>query len=297
MIDEEERRHGINAMSLTVLAAALLAAQTSAASAPAEVRSLVVSITDDKGSPVRDLQKEEVAVVENGVAREPVRVEADGRPLTVALLVDTSQATGSSFRLNVAPAVGSFLGRLPSGTRYALWTTGDRPTKLVDFTDDPAEATRALGRVAPQGGSTMLDALVEASKDLKKLEGARTAVVAVSALGPEFSGRDRHRVVDEAKTSGAVFYAVEFEDGPASFEDRQAYDFALSNLTKDTGGLLETTLSSMGLQVALGKVATDLAAQYRLSYATLPEAKAGKLEVKVARPGVRVRVGPKASKP
>ena len=39
----------------------------------------------------------------------------------------------------------------------------------------------------------MLDALVEASAELKKKEAERTAVVAVSAIGVEFSSRNRSR--------------------------------------------------------------------------------------------------------
>ncbi len=48
----------------------------------------------------------------------------------------------------------------------------------------------------------------------------------------------------------------------------------------------------MGLDAALRRLNAQLRAQYRLSYATLPELKNRKIEVKVARPGVKVRVGP-----
>jgi len=287
------------AVPMMALLGAFLAAQAAPApaSAPAEVRSVLVSVTDEKGAPVRDLQKDEVAVLENGVGREPVRIELDTRPLTVAVLVDTSEAVAPAYRLNIVPAVTSFVGRLPSGTRYALWIVGDRPTKLVDFTDDPAAAGKALARTIPQGGSTLLDAIVEASRELNKQEGARTALVAVTALGPEFSSRHRQGVVDEARKSGAgaVFYGVEFQEGPSNLDDRTSYDFVLAELAKSSGGLLETTLSSMGVASALSKIASDLSTQYRLSYATLPEAKTGKIEVKIARPGVKVRVGPSAA--
>ena len=256
-----------------------------------EIRTVGVFVTDGKGNAVTGLVPEEVAVVENGVARDLVRIEPDGRKLTIVVLVDTSAAVGSAFRLSIVDAVTSFLNHLPAGARYALWGTGDRPMKLVDFSGDPAAAGRALKRVFPQGGSTLLDALVEASRDLKALEGERTGVLVLTAMGPEFSGRDRHQVVEEARKSGATFRSVQFEEGAVPPEDRQIYDYVLGELTKKTGGLGVTTLSSMGVDSALRRIGADIVGQYRLSYKAPPQVKDAKLEVKVARPGVQVRVG------
>jgi hypothetical protein len=278
-------------MLLTLL---LLWLAQAGAPAPAEVRTVLAAINDEKGAPLRALSLEDVAVVEDGVAREPVRVEPDTRPLTVALLVDTSQSMGTSFRLHLVDAVESFLRHLPEGSRYALWTTGDRPVKRVDYTADPAEAAPALRRVAPTGGNTLLDALVEAARDLKIQEGARSAVVVVSGAGPETSHLERNRVVDEAGRSGAIFSAVHFQEGVAAFDDQVAADFVLDQLTRKTGGLLESPVSAMGAVVGLRKIATDLDSLWRISYATLPEAGAKRIEISVAQPRTRVRVMPKA---
>ena len=42
-------------------------------------------------------------------------------------------------------AVLQFLLRLPEGTRYALWTTGDRPVKVYDWSDNRTAACATLG--------------------------------------------------------------------------------------------------------------------------------------------------------
>jgi len=280
-------------MSLALLAGLLLAqaAVPPAGPEPAQVRSLPVTITDEKGRAVEGLSPDEVVVMENGLARDVLGLDPDRRPLTLALLVDTSLNMGSALRLNLLEPLTAFLGGLPSGSRFALWTTGDRPTKLVDYTTDVPAASRALMRVAPQGGNTLLDALVEASADLKKKEGERSAVVAVTKIGIEFSSRDRYRVVEEAARNAPLFLAVEIEEGAESFESRSNYDYALGELARKTGGVFETVLSAMASGPALQKVAAGLKAQYRLRYATLPEIKERKLEVKVSRPGVRVRIG------
>jgi VWFA-related protein len=280
-------------MSLALWAGLVLAqaGASPASTEQAQVRSLLVTITDDKGRPAEGLAPEEVVVLENGLARDVVALLPDRRPLTVAVLLDTSANMNSDLRMQVLDPLVAFLMGLPSGSKYALWTTGDRPMKLVDYTSDPLEVSSALKRVAPQGGNTVLDALVEASADLKKKEGERSAVVAVTKIGIEFSSRDRFRVVEQASANAPLFMAVKIDEGGESFESLAKYDYVLSELTRKTGGVFDTVLTSLAVGHALERVGWALRGQYRLRYATVPEIKERKLEVKVSRPGVRVRMG------
>lgn len=277
-------------ISLAALLAALSFNQAPSPAERPELRTVVVAFSNEKGQPVEGLELEELALLENGVARDIAELKRDDRPLSVALLVDSSEALGSAYRLNVVDAVLRFLNRLPSGTRYTLWTTGDRPTRLVELTDDKSLAAPALRRTYPTGGNTMLDALVEATRELRGREGERSAVVVVSGSGIEFSNRPRERVVEEAKGDGLVFLVVQVDEAPAPFESRQNYDYVFGRLTQESGGLREIVLTSMGVETALRKLAADLSGRYRLRYATLPELKERRLEVEVARPGVRARV-------
>ncbi len=135
-----------------------LAALLLQASSPLELRTVTVVATDAKGAPVRGLTAADAVVLENGVAREVVELSLDSRPLTLAILVDTSAPMATPFRLTVAGAVAQFLNRLPESNRFAIWTTGDRPSKVADFGTDPAQASRALVRAFPTGGNTLLGA-------------------------------------------------------------------------------------------------------------------------------------------
>lgn len=279
-----------------LIALALLQADASAAE-----RTLTLTAVDESGTPVQGLAADEVVVMENGVARPAARLELDRRPLDVAILVDTSQPMATTFRLNELEAVLQFVRRLPEGAQYAVWTTGDRPTKVIDFGDDPAQADRVLRRVVPSGGNTVLDALVEAARDLKRREERRPVVVAVTGTGIGFSDRDRRRVVDEGVATGVQFLAVQFDEaGDADVQagseqiSRQDYDYVLSELARRSGGRHERVLSALGVRGALDKLVPELAARYRLTYASA--GKDDKLEVQVARPGVKVRFT-KAPKP
>jgi VWFA-related protein len=276
----------------TLLLSALLAAQTPA-EAPEEVRSFVATITGEKGGAVAPgLAPDEVAILENGVARDLVSIDADERPMTVALILDTSEATASALRLDLVGAAGSFLRGLPEGSTFAIWSTGDRPTKVLDYTSDRADAQKALSRLFPRGGNTLLDAVPEAAADLNKKEGERSAIVVLTGLTPDFSNRDKWRALDEAEKKAGLFLAVSYDDG-GDFEDRQKYDYLLRGLSEKSGGRYEAVLSPMAVSQALGKLLDDLKSQYRLKYVGAPDLKDKdrKLEVKVARPGVKVRVG------
>lgn len=263
-----------------------------AAERPAELRSLSVAVTRGNGEAVASLGPEEVVVIENGVAREVTRVELDTRPLDVAVLVDTSAAAGSAYRLHVVDPVLKLLRALPKGSRYTLWATGDRPQRLLELTEDAGEAASQLKRIPTQGGNTVLDAIVEASEYLKKKEGGRRALVAISAVGTEFSARDRYQVVERAQRNLDLFAGVLFENDDAAGEapePRFTYDFVFGQLAKAGGGLFERPLSPLGIARSLSLVERDLNSRLLVRYATLPEIAERKLEVRVARPDVKVR--------
>jgi VWFA-related protein len=279
----------MSALALVVLLAGQAPAATAAGT---EIRALTVTLLGEKGEEVSDVSAADVALVENGVHRDIASFTRDTRPLTLAILVDSSAAVGSAYRLNLVEAVVGLVARLPEGTRYSIWTTGDRPTKVVDYTEDRGAAGAALRRVAPQGGNYTLDALVEASSDLQKLakEGDRTAVVAVTGLGPEFSYRDRQQVAERAEGQADLFLSVQVDAGQGDFETRTRLSYALDRLATSSGGKADQVLSYMAIDSALKKLSAHLTSAYRLRYATVPELKKRKLELSVARPGTKVLI-------
>jgi VWFA-related protein len=266
---------------------------------PAETRLLPVAVTDRKGDPVTGLTAAEAVVLENGAARVVTRLVPDERPLNLALVVDNSEPMAALFRLYLVEAVAQFVSRLPPETRYSLWVTGDRPRKLRDDTDDRAGVAAALRTAPGTGGNTVLDALIEAGDDLRKKEGARTLVVAVTGAGIGFANWGRQVTVEKALATGAVFAGVLFDEaGDGAIQGagpdqvgRLDYDYVLANLSRESGGRLERTLSASGVASALGRLGADLRGQYLLEYETEAGPGKRKIEVQVARPDARVRIG------
>ena len=277
-------------MSALTLAVFLLGQAAPAAAPGTEIRALTVTLLDEKDQEVTDVSAADVALAENGVSRDITSFKPDRGRSRSRSSWTRARPWGASYRLNVVDAVLGLVARLPEGARYALWTTGDRPTKVVDHTDDRQAAGDALRRVAPQGGNYVLDAFAEASADLKKLsrEGDRTVVVAVTGTGPEFSYRDKYRAAEEAEKNAELFLSVQVDSGGPTSRSRSNLSYVLDRLARATGGRYEVILSAMGTDDALRKLSAHLRSGYRLAYATLPDLKKRKLDLSVARPGTEV---------
>jgi hypothetical protein len=255
-------------------------------------------VSDSKGAPVRDLEPSDVSLTEGGATLSLIRFEKDERPSRVALLIDSSQPIGSAYRLQFIDAAKALVASLPSNTRVSIWTAGDRPVKVIDdlnLDEDGAsrEVVARLSRVAPTGGNTILDAVVEAAEDLEKKEGERKIVVFLTAVGPGFSNDNRQSIVDRVLKRGVeVAGAVVYEGGQATAGgevSREDYDYVFGMLTEQTGGRLERPLTVMGASAALLRVAADLRSTYRLTFHSRGERRP-RIALQVARPGVKVRL-------
>ncbi len=239
------------------VAVLLLAAE--AAPAP-ETRTLQLWVSDAKGRPIDDLTANEIAVRQDGKARPVVSVERETGPLTVALVVDTSAVFDDSFRSQLRPALEGFVRRLPAGTRFCVWTSGDRPTRWVDWTTDADAAGAVLGRIAPTGGNLLFETIDEALGDLGDARGGRATLVIVTGLGTEFSVGEQPRAFEEReRRAGVVIHAVQIAEPPLTFQRPNAdesqspfrrranYERALGRLTEETGGRYYTAAGARKL--------------------------------------------------
>ena len=275
----------------------LLLAALFVQTAASDVYRLRAVVHDAKGVPVRDLDPTDVSLQMGGQAVPIERFELDERPLHVALVVDSSQPIASHYRLQLIDAARTFVGSLPEGTKLSVWTTGDRPTRILESTkvEEGITATvmSRLERVIPMGGNTILDALVEVSKE-RSTEGGRPVLVFISCEGPGFANDAREIVVDQVmKTGVEVMGVLASERGESSGGGDvapQDYDYVFGSLTERTGGRLERSVSSMGARTAIAKVAADLRSTYRLSYFQASGAKRSRATLDVARPSVKVRL-------
>jgi len=279
-------------VTLSLLAALLLLQPA------VDTYSLRAVISDAKGAPLRDLETSDVSLSVGGATVSLTRFEKDERPARVALLIDSSQPFQNAYRLQFNEAAKAFVASLPSNTRLSVWTTGDRPTKVVDDMDvsedgSAQKVSRTLSLLAPMGGNTILDAMVEAAEDLKKKEGERYVLAFLSGQGPGFSNDNRQGLVDRVFRTGVEVMGTliaEHGEGVGGGDVEPAdYDYVFGTLAERTGGRFERPMTVMAASPAMVKVAADLRSTYRLAF-HFSGKRPSKIALQVARPSIKVRL-------
>jgi len=253
---------------------------------------MFVSAVDREGEPVSGLGPEAFQVREDGVKREVLRVSQAREPIDIAVLVDNSAAASDDITF-LRTALSKFVAKMAPGNHVAVIALADRPTILVDYTEDTKRLTDAIGRLFPmsQSGMTLLDGIFETTQGLAKRETPRAVIVPVVTDGIEFTNRYSKDIVaklldaDTALhlvTIGQFYYA---DDHPT-----RERSFLLDAGPRDSGGQRISLLSPHGLDNALQRLARELSAQYKVVYGRpqsliAPE----RAEVSSARAGVTMR--------
>jgi hypothetical protein len=187
-------------------------------------------------------------------------------PLRIVVLADTSQAM-EPYINDLRQALRGFFRQMGGSADIALYEFGDRPSRLVDFTRDPAQLEAGVGRLfARQGsGSYVLDAIVEASHDLQLRETGRSVIVVITGQGPEFSQRFHESVLRDLRASHATLHSIVITRSrlPILRTDVRERELTLSKGASETGGRREDLLTSMALDNKLTDLAKALKSQSR----------------------------------
>src|SRR5829696_2235260 len=184
-------------LSATMLAVAcVLPAAAFAQAKPTEV---YVSVLDGRGQVASGLTAADFRVREDGVAREVLKAAPATEPLSIALVVDDSQAAAPAVQM-IREATETFLKELDGKAEIALVTFGDRPTIVVDYTTDQKKLQDGAKRIFPRSGAggNLLDTLVEVSKGMQK-RAAKRPIIAVLMMDDsvEFGNLYYQQVLDE----------------------------------------------------------------------------------------------------
>jgi hypothetical protein len=265
---------------------ALLLLSLLAPQAPALPGQLIISlvVTDKKGNPITDMKAEEFEIKEGGKVRPAVKAELDHRPLTAAIILDSSQALGNSYQADFVPAVLSLVKQLPEGTEYTVWTTSDRPKQTVPPGTPIDKAEELLRSVAPFGSNAVVDTIVESSQMFNTLDNSRRGAVFV--VSSATMGEIRINVQAELPKASmrptylATEVIVNQQDG--------VVERSLDYLAARTAGRHERVFSTMAAQAQLGKMLEFLDAQYRVAWEPAMDPRQAKLEFASTRKDTKV---------
>jgi Ca-activated chloride channel family protein len=280
--------------ALSALAAAAACAFSSPAVAQTRpTQQLYVSVMDGKGEPVTGLGADAFRVREDGNAREVLTAGPATEPLTVALLVDDSQATSGATQF-IREAVETFIKQLAGKAEMAIVTFGERPTIVADYTTDQKKLLDGGKRIFPRpgAGAYLMEAISEVSRGLQKRKPARPVIVVLRMDNDvEFSNRHYDNVLSELAASGAALHDISLgQPGGSLSDENRNRDQVVAMGTERSGGRRDNVLALTAAADKMKQVASELTNQYVVTYAR-PERliPPEKIEVTVTRPGLTAR--------
>jgi hypothetical protein len=252
-----------------------LVALGSAVAAQREItqRHLSVRVTDAKGGVVSTLTPADLIVREDGVAREVIAIGPAPAPTHLAILIDnTAQAQTLLSELRTAiTSVARQLHDLPTPPAMMLASFAERPTRIVDFTTSDIAIENGVKKLFPRpdGGSYLLDAIVETTEMFRKQKAAQPAILAfVMDSSPEFSDRV-HRNVDEALgRANASLWTVQLQHAPARATSPAARerDSVVGDVTTWSGGMNKPVLAAQNVPAAFADVVQAMLGRLDVTY-------------------------------
>lgn len=258
---------------MRLLVAGLLAAQ--AVSPPqttfrsgVELVELDVSVTRG-GAPVAGLAARDFALTDNGVAQELQSVTLEDLPLSVTLVLDTSQSVAGDRLQHLVQAGEGLTAALRPGDRAALVTFSHVVNLRVPMTGDMRTINRALAAMDGNGATSLRDA-VHLALELQPHDQTRPLMLVFTDGHDTASWLTEDAAIDSARRAGVVIHAVRVESD--SFLDR---------LTQVSGGRTWSATSDRQLRELFTKALDEMRARYLLTYTPSGVRRPGWHEVKV----------------
>lgn len=233
------------------------------------MRSVLVTVLDEDGAPLRGMTAADFTMTENGEARPVVSVELSSEPLFVVIVADTTQPPGQNRQiLDLREGLRAFLSMMraanPGGNTAFIESAGSALLK-IGFDARPAAIDDRLRRLGPtiQIESSVLEAIRDASRLVGETPSLRRAIVAVDLDSVDPPGAGAEEVVAAVTGSGAALWSISVRASGRASPRREA---VLNHLPPRTGGLRQTTILSRTLPDLLRGLARTLTSQYVVSY-------------------------------
>lgn len=232
---------------------------------------LLVTVSDSKGQLITGLTRESFRVFENQKAQkiDSFSRELD-RPLSIALLVDTSSSVYSQLDFERA-AARDFFSKIVKARkdRAAVIGFSNDPQLMTDFTDDQEKLGSGLKKLDPGGGSGVYDAVYKTAK--QKLAGEagdrRKLIILISDGYDTASAYSLEEATEMAQKHDVVIYAISVNKiTTAPGNEKSDGNKALKHLVTETGGKDYHPEKLTELGAEFQKIEEELRSQYLLSF-------------------------------
>jgi Ca-activated chloride channel family protein len=277
-----------SALAILVFAtslAALAQDQNSTIKVDVKLVNVFVTVTDDHGSPVAGLKKENFSLKEDGKEQKIAVFDRESAlPLSIVMALDTSLSTRKDLPLELASAKRFAHAIIRPVDALALYEFSEVVNEVTSFTADLKRIDNAVDRIRLGSATALYDALYLGAQALDPRQGRKVMVV-ITDGGDTVSKVDYKEAVRSAQEAEAIVYSIIVVPVEASAGRDTGGEHALVTLSEETGGKYFYATSVPQLDEAFRQISDELRTQYLLAYypsQRLSDSEFRHLEVKVS---------------
>src|SRR5258706_86717 len=202
--------------------------------------SVVFTVTDRHNRYVKDLNREELKVIDDTRPVPEFRFRRETNlPLQVGLLIDASNSIRDRFKFEQESAI-EFLNETirPHSDKAFVLGFDIAPEVTQDFTDNTEKLAKGIRMLRPGGGTAMFDALYYACRDKlmtsPQTGSVRRAVILVSDGNDNQSHVTREEAIEMALRANVIVYTI--STNFASGGEGEKGDKIMERIADATGG-------------------------------------------------------------
>jgi Ca-activated chloride channel homolog len=225
-----------------------------------------VTVTDEHGSPVGGLAKDNFSLQEDGREQKITIFDKESAvPLSIALAVDTSLSTRHDLPLEEASAKRFVNAILRPVDALSVYGFNEVVQQATSFTSDVKRIDEGIDHIRVGAATALYDAIYLVSRALDRRQG-RKVVVLITDGGDTISKVDYKEAVRAAEEAEAIVYSIIVVPIESSAGRETGGEHALIQLSEDTGGKYYYATSISQLDDAFRKISDELRTQYLLAY-------------------------------
>jgi Ca-activated chloride channel homolog len=224
------------------------------------------TVTDSRGAPVADLNKDDFQLFEDGVPQTIKVFEKESAiPLSIALAIDTSPSTMRDFKLETTSARRFVHSILRNEDRLSVFEVTENIDQMTRFTSDLRTIEHGIDSLKTGPGTSIYDAIFLCSEALLDHEG-RKVLVLITDGGDTTSKADYNSALRRAQQAEAIVYSIIVVPVEADAGRNLGGEHALIQISKDTGGKYYYAEGQQQLDEAFRKISDELRTQYLLAF-------------------------------
>jgi len=227
---------------------------------------IFVTVTDEHGSPVANLNKDNFRIFEDG---HPQKISVFGKeselPLSIVLDIDTSLSTRKDLPLELGSARRFAHTIIRLVDALSLYDFSEVVSQDLPFTSDLRTIDHGIDRVHTGAATALYDAVFLGAQALESRQGRKVLVV-ITDGGDTASQINYQGALRAAQQAEAIVYSIIDVPIEASAGRDTGGEHALIQLSEDTGGKYHYASSIQQLDQAFRAISDELRTQYLLAY-------------------------------